>query len=88
MAHRAATDEICVTGGYGERPIKQKAGTRQSLRLLSFGSKRPCLPSFVRAPGANSLSFSQSHFKDLGIIITTDYLRVLFSNRNIESPSL
>ena len=44
MAHRAATDEICVTGGYGERPIKQKAGTRQSLRLLSFGSKRPCLP--------------------------------------------
>ena len=44
MAHRAATDEICVTGGYGERPIKQKAGTRQSLRLVSFGSKRPCLP--------------------------------------------
>lgn len=44
MAHRAATDEICVTGGYGERPIKQKAGTRRSLRLLSFGSKRPCLP--------------------------------------------
>ena len=44
MAHRAATDEICVAGGYGERPIKQKAGTRQSLRLVSFGSKRPCLP--------------------------------------------
>ena len=45
MAHRAATDEICVAGGYGERPIKQKAGTRQSLRLVSFGSKRPCLPN-------------------------------------------
>ena len=33
-----------VLQGYGERPIKQKAGTRQSLRLVSFGSKRPCLP--------------------------------------------
>ena len=32
-----------VLQGYGERPIKQKAGTRQSLRLVSFGSKRPCL---------------------------------------------
>jgi len=45
MAHRVATDEICVQRGYGEIPIKLQAGARQSLRLLSFGSKRPCLPS-------------------------------------------
>ena len=88
LLRRDQVKHFRIRNAYGERPIKQKAETRHSLRLVSFGSKRPCLPSFVRAPGANSLSFSQSHFKDLGIIITTDYLRVLFSNRNIESPSL
>ena len=39
-----------VLQGYGERPIKQKAGTRQSLRLVSFGSKRPCLPRLSGTP--------------------------------------
>lgn len=66
MAHRAATDEICVAGGMGNAPIKQKAGTRQSLRLLSFGSKmilacprlsgtshysgRALIPVYIRKP--------------------------------------
>lgn len=70
MAHRAATDEICVAGGYGERPIKQKAGTRQSLRLVSFGSKRPCLPKQKRpnkTTSKNRVPISGKHLSKVDV---------------------
>ena len=36
-----------VFWGYGEIPIKRQAEDFAILRLLSFGSKRPCLPNLL-----------------------------------------